>query len=149
MSTALQLPQAPYVGPSFKDAKVHDAMRVGVVTCRPQTTLEDVARIMVSYQIHSVVVDDPGDSGHPWSIVTGFDLARATASGKRDLTAEDIAKTEGLLTVAADEPLERAAQLMSAHQVGHLIAVDPDTGRPVGVISALGLASVVASSNAL
>jgi crotonyl-CoA carboxylase/reductase len=148
MSNAIQLPQARYVGPSFEDAKVHDAMRVGVVTCRPQTKLEDVARIMVNYQIHSVVVDDPGAGGHPWSIVTGFDLARATASGREGLNAGDIAKAEGLLTIPADEPLERAAELMSAHQVGHLIAVQPETGRPVGVISALGLANVVAASGA-
>jgi hypothetical protein len=34
---------------------------------------------------------------------------------------------------------------MSAHQVSHLMAVQPETGRPVGVISALSLATVVAA----
>ena len=47
-----------YVGPAFADATVHDAMRVGVVSCRPETKLADVARIMDGYGIHSVVVSD-------------------------------------------------------------------------------------------
>jgi CBS domain-containing protein len=144
MSTALQLPQTLYIGPAFKDAKVQDVMRVGVVTCRPQTPLKDVARIMVSYQIHSVVVDDPEASMHPWGIVTDLDLASGASEGDK-LTADDVAKREGLVTVRADESLERAAKLMDEHRVSHLMAVQPETGRPVGVISALGLATVVAA----
>ena len=52
-----------YIGPAFEDAKVHDAMRVGVVTCRPETKLADVARMMVGYDIHSVVVSDVQGEG--------------------------------------------------------------------------------------
>jgi CBS domain-containing protein len=146
MTMALQPPQAPYVGPSFKDAKVHDVMRVGVVTCRPQTPLEDVARIMVSYQIHSVVVDDPDATMHPWGIVTDLDVAIGASSPDEELTAGDLTMSEGLVTVPANESLARAAQLMSKHRVSHLMAVQPESGRPVGVISALGIAAVVARS---
>jgi CBS domain-containing protein len=146
MSTAPAIKEAHYVGPSFKDAKVHDAMRLGVVTCRPQTPLKDVARIMVSYQIHSVVVDDPTGSMHPWGIVTNLELAVGATSDEPDLTAGDVAKTEDLVTVAADESLVHAAQLMAEHGVSHLLAVQPETGRPVGVISALGIANVIAQS---
>jgi CBS domain-containing protein len=65
-----------YVGPAFEDAKVHDAMRVGVVTCRPETRLVDAARMMVGYDIHSVVVSDVEGEGDLWGIVTSLDLAR-------------------------------------------------------------------------
>ena len=65
-----------YVGPPFADAKVHDAMRVGVITCRPETKLVDVARMMVGYDVHSVVVSEVGERD-PWGIVTSLDLARA------------------------------------------------------------------------
>ena len=51
-----------YFGPAFKDARVHNVMRVGVVTCRPQTKLSDVARMMVGYDIHSVVVAEVGEA---------------------------------------------------------------------------------------
>jgi len=138
---------SPYVGPSFSAAKVHDAMRLGVVTCRSQTPLRDVAQIMVGYRIHSVVVDDADASGHPWGIVTDLNIAEAAkASGLSELTAGEVASTE-LITVEADQPLERVAQLMSEHEITHLIAVQPETGGPVGVISALDLAVVVAAEH--
>jgi CBS domain-containing protein len=144
MSTVLQFRHGPYVGPSFEDAKVYDVMRVGVVTCRTQTSLRDVARIMVGYQIHSVVVDDADASMHPWGIISDLDLASTPGSRIDELTAGDVAKSE-LVTVNANESLERAAELMSEHRVSHLMAVQPETGRPVGVISALGLATVIAA----
>jgi CBS domain-containing protein len=83
MSTALESPQTAYVGPSFDEAKIYDAMRVGVVTCRPQTSLHDVARMMVGYRIHSVVVDDAAATMHPFGIVTDLDVA---AAAPNDLT---------------------------------------------------------------
>ena len=67
-----------YIGPAFEDAKVHDAMRVGVITCRPETKLADVARMMEGYDVHSVVVSDLGGESGAWGIVTSLDLTRAT-----------------------------------------------------------------------
>jgi CBS domain-containing protein len=76
---------------------------------------------MISYQIHSVVVDDPEASMHPWGIVTDLDVASGASQGDK-LTAEDVAKRERLVTVAADASLERAAKLMAEHRVSHLMA---------------------------
>ena len=131
-----------YVGPAFSDAKVHDAMRVGVITCRPQTRLADVAQMMLGYDVHSVVVADVGDEGGPWGIVTTLDLARA-GGDLQQLNAGDVASDE-LVTIASDEPLARAAELMAEHGISHLVAVDPDTERPAGVISARSLAAALA-----
>jgi len=130
-----------YVGPPFEDAKVHDAMRVGVITCRPETKLVDVARMMVGYDVHSVVVSQVGQHD-PWGIVTSIDLAR-TPDELGSLTAGAVASTE-LVTVRSSESLERAAELMAEHGVTHLIAVQPDTGQPAGVISARGIAAALA-----
>ena len=58
MATAPELHRTRYTGPPFEDARVHDAMRVGMITCRPETSLRDVARMMSSYGIHAVVVQD-------------------------------------------------------------------------------------------
>jgi CBS domain-containing protein len=131
-----------YAGPAFEDAKVHDAMRVGVVTCRPETKLADAARMMVGYDIHSVVVSEVDAEGGPWGIVTSLDLAGA-ADRLDSVTAGDVATTE-LVTIPSDEPLERAAELMAEHRVTHLIAVQPGSGRPAGVISAGGIAAALA-----
>lgn len=131
-----------YIGPVFEDAKVHDAMRVGVITCRPETKLADVARMMVGYDVHSVVVSEVQGEAGMWGIVTSLDLARRPDE-LESLTAGEVA-TRDLVTIDSSEALGRAAELMAEHRVTHLIAVQPDTGRPAGMISARGLAAVLA-----
>jgi CBS domain-containing protein len=131
-----------YVGPAFEDARVYDAMRVGVVTCRPQTKLTDVARMMAGYGIHSVVVEEVGGEGGLWGIVTSLDLAGA-ADAVDSLTAGEVASTD-LVTIHSNESLKRAAELMAEHGVAHLVAVQPETERPAGMISARGIAAVLA-----
>jgi predicted transcriptional regulator len=131
-----------YVGPAFADATVHDAMRVGVITCRPQTSLTDVARMMSGYEVHSVIVEDRQGGRGMVGIITSLDLARV-ADRLESLTAQDIAADE-LITVSSGEPLRRAAELLAEHKVSHLVATQPDTGEPAGVISARGIAAAIA-----
>jgi CBS domain-containing protein len=131
-----------YIGPRFDDAKVRDAMRVGVITCRPETKLADVARMMVGYDVHSVVVSDVGGGGELWGIVTTLDLAR-TPDQLESATAGEVASTD-LVTVPSNESLARAAELMSEHGVTHLVAVQPDTNQPAGMVSARGIAAALA-----
>ena len=92
-----------YVGPAFEDAKVRDAMRVGVITCRPETSLSDVARMMVGYDVHSVVVADVDPQRGLWGIVTSLDLARVAG----DLGLRDRARRRN--HGPDDDPIERAA----------------------------------------
>jgi CBS domain-containing protein len=141
MTTALEPHDQHYLGPPFEDAKVHDAMKIGVVTCRPETSLRDIARMMASYRIHSIVVEEA--ESRPFGIVSAIDIATAE-SDLAETRARDVASTD-LVTIPANETLEQAARLMSEHGVTHLIATQPDTGRPVGVISASGLAAVLAA----
>jgi CBS domain-containing protein len=131
-----------YIGPAFDHAKVRDAMRVGVITCRPETKLVDVARMMVGYEVHSVVVAEVGGEGEPWGIVTSLDLAR-TPEQLESVTAGEVASTD-LVTVPSNESLARAAELMSEHGVTHLVAVQPDTNQPAGMVSARGIAAALA-----
>ncbi len=134
--------QPSYIGPAFEKAKVHDAMRVGVVTCRAETKLADIARMMDGYGIHSVVVSDiQGDAGL-WGIVTSLDLAR-NAAELDSTSASDVASTN-LVTIESDRPLSEAAELMAEHRITHLVAVQPSSGRPAGMISARTIAAVLA-----
>jgi CBS domain-containing protein len=144
--SATSQPYLPrYLGPSFEDARVHDAMRVGIVTCHPDTSLRDAARIMVGYQVHSLLVGDAASRDGKFRLLTDLDVVKAATGDPTELTAGELANSE-LLTVPADEPLAGAAKLMAEHECAHLLAVQPDTGHPVGVISALGLASVIAAA---
>jgi CBS domain-containing protein len=143
MSGALQADQPHYAGPHFDSARVHDAMKIGVVTCRPETSLVDVAQMMATYKIHSVVLEE---GATPIGIVSAIDIATAASSNLSDVRASEVATTD-LLGIPADATLARAARLMAEHDVTHLLAVDPDTSRPVGVISASGLVAVLAESH--
>jgi CBS domain-containing protein len=136
--------QRSYVGPAFADAKVHDAMRVGVVTCQPSTSLEDAARTMSGYGIHCLIVADVESGGHArkWGAVDALDVARAEAEGKAS-TVGEIAVTD-LVTIDSNAPLSTAARLMAESGSSHLVAVQPGTDRPVGVVSTTGLTAVLA-----
>ncbi|MGO9888156.1 MAG: CBS domain-containing protein [Solirubrobacteraceae bacterium] len=49
--------------------------------------------------------------------------------------------------MSADAPLDRAAKLMTRHRVHHLIVVDPPGGYPVGILSTLDIAALVADNS--
>ena len=49
--------QAPMLRPGFDQATVAQAMHFGVLSCRPEATLAEVAAIMATHHVHAVVVD--------------------------------------------------------------------------------------------
>lgn len=132
--------------PSLERGVVGDVMRMGVMSAPPDAPLRSVAATMADFGVHSVVVTDlEQNSGEDraWGIVTDVDLMEATARDLDELTARDCAATE-LISVTYGETLEHAAQLMAEHAVTHLLVVDPETGRPLGMISSLDIAAVIA-----
>jgi len=127
--------------PPFERKSVVDAMRLGVVTCPPDATLREVARVMATYRIHCVVVTETAD-GTPLGVIADIDVASA-AAGSRDAPAGRLARSEPI-AVQPDDSLERAAQLMADHEVTHLVVVQPHTRHPIGILSALDLAGALA-----
>ncbi len=146
MAHTMQQAERSYVGPPFEDAKVWDAMNVGVVTCRPETSLADVARMMTGYGMHAIVVSDLEEGKRAWGIVTSLDLARA-GEDIRVLNAGEVAQTD-IITVDSSEPLKGAARMMAEHGISHLVAVQPGTDHPVGMISAGGIAAAIGYGSA-
>jgi CBS domain-containing protein len=134
--------QHTFQAPAFESATVVDAMRLGVIACPPDASLREVARIMATYRVHSVVITEM-EGARAWGIVSDVDLAAAAGKDLDTLTARDIWRTE-LVTIAADEPLARAAELLASRGVTHLVVVQPHSGHPVGVLSTLDIANVLA-----
>jgi CBS domain-containing protein len=128
-------------------ATVADAMTVGVINCTPETPLSEVARIMARYKVHSVFVYDYGaeddETAELWGLVSDLDLVAAAWAGVDERTAGNSAVAP-LVTVRSDDRLEHAAQLMAEHGVSHLAVMDETSGRPVGVLSSLDIARVIA-----
>lgn len=144
MSTGNVPPERRHA-PRLDHVRVADVMHAGVVTCAPETSLRDVARMMVEHRVHCIAIADGAGAQAPtWGIVSGLDLVSALASGGVDgRTARDVAATEAL-AISDDDVVDRAVQLMSEHQATHLVVVGAATGRPVGVLSTLDVAGLLA-----
>src|SRR6476659_7399584 len=126
---------------------VGEVMRLGVVTCAPDTPLTEVARLMSAYRIHCVVVglsEDVHGTRLVWGVVSDLDLARAVASGQ-EATAAQVAATEPV-TASPFDTLTDVAQVMAEHEVAYLVVVDYKATEPLGVISTLDLARAVSGA---
>jgi CBS domain-containing protein len=136
--------------PRLAHAHVGDVMRSGVFACPPATSLRDAARTMATHHIHSLVVtgESPVGDLRAWAMVSDVDLIRAArGEGTEELSVGDIAAGPAL-TVTRDDTLEHAAHVMSEHGVAHLIVVDRDADRPIGMLSTLDIAGSIAWGNA-
>lgn len=133
-----------------EQALVADAMHPGIVSCEPDSTLAEVARIMTTHRVHCLAVigishQEP-ECG-VWSIISDLDLVRASIRGDTDATARMMA-TGPLVTVESTMPLRDAGEVMLASGVSHAVVIDPERERPIGVLSTLDIAGVVASGTA-
>ncbi len=133
---------------TFAGSRVAAAMTSGLISCPPETPLRVVAQIMAAKRVHAVYVFDYGAEDDEtvglWGIVSVVDLVAAALGDLDELTARDSSVTP-LLTIASDERLEHAAQLLAENGVSHLAVLDPMTCRPCGVLSTLDIARVIAN----
>jgi CBS domain-containing protein len=132
------------VQPSLAGALVSDFMRRGIISCGPETDLATVARTMADNHVHAVVVsgierEAGGGERLTWGLVTALDLAAAALPAVQAADAGALASTE-VVTIEEREPLERAAQLMSEHQLSHLLVLSGQA-QPIGIVSTLDIAA--------
>jgi len=126
-------------------------MHPGVISCLPETPLRAVARMMASYRVHAIIVmpRHMGDLAHSlsWGVVSDLDLIRGAQDGDVDTdTARTVAGTP-VRSIESTAPLAGAVDAMIAEGLSHLIVVEPHAGRPVGVLSTLDVARVLAGLN--
>jgi CBS domain-containing protein len=130
----------------LETARVEDVMHQGVVTCSLHAPMTEVARKMAANRIHCVVVwNEPArnERAEVWGVVSDLDLVKIAAAQEPSTRAAGASAATPALMVAPGETLHRAAQMMAEHEVTHLVVVDPETAKPVGVLSTLDLASVL------
>jgi CBS domain-containing protein len=146
MSTIANESRGSYLMPSLRHATVADAMHPGILSCHPDAPLIEVARMMASNHVHCLAVvgvshQDPVCG--VWGVVSDLDLVRAGLQEREEATARTLA-TQPLVTVEPTMPLRDAAELMLLDETSHLVAIDPEAGRPVGILSTLDVAGVLA-----
>jgi crotonyl-CoA carboxylase/reductase len=122
---------------------VRDAMHEGVLSCPEDTPLSTVAELMAVRGVHCVVVTGADDRA-VWGVISDLDLV--AAAGVRDLDAQSAGGSAATpaLAIAPGDTLQRAAQMMTEHAAAHLLVVDDVSGAPVGVLSTLDIARVLA-----
>lgn len=133
---------------SLAAAYVADSMTHGVICCRPDTPLREVAAIMTRERVHAVYVFVPDGAGAEprlWGLVSDLDLVAAGRGDIDALTARDAAVTP-LVTISENDTLDLAARFIADSGVSHLAVVDPFSRMPVGVLSTLDIARCLAGA---
>jgi CBS domain-containing protein len=108
-----------------------------VTTCSEDETVEDVAKQIIKRSINHIVVVDA--SGYLRGIVTSWDITRAVANGKRQLS-EII--TRKVVTATPDEPVDSASRKLAQHNISALPVVD-SKGKVLGIVTSEDLSRLV------
>lgn len=147
MPAALLPHQDSYLTPSLEHATVAEAMHPGILSCPADASLVDVARLMASHHVHCVAVTGIGPEGAGrsvvWGLISDLDLVRAGVRTGTDRTAAALALAP-VISVHTDTPLLEAGELMIAHEVNHIVVLNPVTQLPIGILSTLDVAGVIA-----
>lgn len=120
---------------------VLDIMAKSPARCTPETTLPEVARLMVDYDCGAIPVVQSQDAPKPIGIVTDRDIVvRLVAEGKCPLeaTARD-AMSDAPVTVRPDASIEDVARLMEENQVRRILVAD-ENGALLGIVSQADIA---------
>jgi CBS domain-containing protein len=145
--TTTQFQRGSFLVPTLSHATVADVMHPGILCCDPNASLTKVARVMALDHVHCVAVmalarDGSGES-LVWGMISDIDVLEAGLEDGAEPTARTLAK-QPVITVRPNTPLREAGQAMVDNAVTHLVVVDPETQRPIGIISTLDIAGVLA-----
>ena len=124
---------------------VKDLMHPGVITCKPDATLGQVATLLDQHQVHALFVVDR--DGRVMGVISDFDLMAGewlssdpeSLDAMRKLTASDL-MTKPVDSIDVLTPLKDAAGLFLQKRVARLLVTE--NNKPVGVIA---LADFIAS----
>ncbi len=129
--------------------RVAELMQTDVRTIPPDATVGDIVEAMADAKVSGLPV--VGVSGKVLGIVSATDILQAEAERSdarsrallfEHTTAHDI-MTPSVDTIAPDEDVREAAQIMLYREIKRLFVVEQD--RLVGVISQTDIASAVAT----
>jgi CBS domain-containing protein len=144
---AVQPSHGSYLMPAFEHATVADAMHPGILSVSPGASLTEVARMMATRHVHCAAVmglshEDGGES-LVWGLISDFDLVKACLGGEPEQTAATLAQ-KPMISVEPSTPIGEAAELMLAQGEAHVIVIEPGTRRPIGILSTLDVAGILA-----
>jgi CBS domain-containing protein len=117
---------------------VKEIMSRSLETIDLKQNAQEVAKMMNEKRISSVlVVDKQNESNDPIGIVTERDLViRVCAAGtsSKEIGVREIMSSP-IVTIEPRSTVETAADLMLSNKVRHLLVVDEETKKPLGIIA--------------
>lgn len=125
--------------------KVKDIMTADVRVATPETTLEEIARMLLEHDCGAIPIVKSENSKRPVGIVTDRDIVcRVVAAGKdaRESTAAECMTTP-CVTVTPTTRLDACCQAMEASLIRRLVVVDPE-GICCGIVSQADVARRIA-----
>lgn len=123
---------------------VRDWMHLGVISCAPDTSAEEVAGSMKAHDVSALVVADA--EGYAVGLISRTDLVNATFVEPylrhwRGLSARHL-MTSPVISVRVDTPIEEAVRVIRERRI-HRVVVTVEEGtrqRPIGILSVTDLA---------
>src|SRR4051794_16477867 len=109
-----------------------EVMSPGLLACERDAPVRELAEMMAVNEVHAVAL--PDGSG----VVTTLDIVASPEAA----TAADLASSPA--TVLPDEPLEQVARVIAETGRSHVVVVGPSSALPLGVVSTLDVAAVLA-----
>ena len=120
-------------------ATVRDWMHLGVITCSPDTSAEEVAGAMAAHDVSALVVLDA--DGYTVGLISPTDLVNATFVQPflrhwRGLSARHLMSSP-VISVREDAPVEQAIALIRERKIHRVVVTVAEGGRerPIGILS--------------
>lgn len=131
------------------ETRVRDVMHAGVVSCPPDTGLDDVAALMRENGVSALVVVDGGVAT---GVISQTDLVDAAFVQPymrywRGMAARHL-MTSPVVSVRPDTTLTDAVEMLRARKIHRLVVTEPVAAgeRPIGILSTTDLVRVFGSN---
>jgi len=124
-----------------KELQVKDVMTQDPVCCTPDTTLREVARLMMEHDCGEIPVVDSEETMNPVGVITDRDITcRTVALGKNplEMRAGECMSSPSVI-VRVDTSLEECWKTMEVSRVRRIPVVD-ETGGCCGIVSQADIA---------
>ena len=140
-------PTSPDETQRLRAIPVGQVMHPGIVSCRQSASAAEIARVMSDSKVHCLAViglsaDEPGQP-YVWGIVSDLDLLSSAIDPDAPGTAAELA-SQPVIAVTPTMSVYEAAKAMVDHRTSHVVVLEGDQRTPVGVLSTLDVAALLA-----
>jgi len=118
-----------------KEKRVRDVMTRGVITVALDTSVSEIAKLLVEEEVSGVAVIVP--DGEVVGVISEIDIIKFFDQNWDNLTAEEVMSTF-VRTIDAEMTLKKAADNMRDLNIHRLLilSLSPAPGIPIGILTA-------------